>query len=101
MIVLIQLFQARGVNHILQLGDSKVLNLNWVGHGPLLANRYGRDVINMLDQLQLGSSVQGLTFKSDSKRLAIGNLEYGVQVMTLDLFGEVHDTHIHLLTWGQ
>ena len=51
----------------------------------------------MLDELQLSATVEGLTFKANSERLAIHNLEENAQVVLANLLGIVKHVEVHLL----
>ena len=100
-VLAVKFFEACSVNLVLKLGDSKVFDLNWVSHCPFKTNWYGWNVIDMFDQLKLSSSVEGLTFKSNSNWLTIGDLEDSVEIVLLDFFRIVHNTEVHLFTRGE
>ena len=98
MVLLVELLHTTHVNLVLQLGDTEILDLDRVSDGPLETNRYRRKVISVLDELQLSATVQSLTFKANSDRLAIHNLEEDTQVVLTNLFGIVEHVKVHLLT---
>jgi len=52
----------------------------------------------VLDQLELGPSMESLTFKFDAQRLAIHDLEKDSQVMLSHFFWIVEHIKVHLLT---
>lgn len=89
MVLSIQLFQTGQVNLVLELRDTEVLDFDWVGDSPFKANRYRRKVIGVLDKLQLGATMQCFTFKLDSKRLTIHDLEEQIEMMFANLLGIV------------
>lgn len=75
MVVLIKLLHATHVNLVLELRDAEVFDFNWVGNGPLEADRHRRQIVGVLDELKLSTAVQSFSLKSDGKGLSIQNLE--------------------------
>ena len=101
MILGVKLLKTSHVNLVLQLGDTKVLDLNWISDGPFKTNRYGRQVVGVLDQLKLSATVQSFTFKLDAQRFAIHDLEEDSKVMFTNFFRVVKHVQVHLLSWLQ
>lgn len=62
-VLLVQLLQRWGVNLVFQPCDSHIFNFNRVGYRPFKTNRNRRKVVNILQELKLGSPVQGLALK--------------------------------------
>ena len=48
-ILLVELFEKGRVHLVFELGNSQILNLNRVSHGPVEANWNGRQVVRVLD----------------------------------------------------
>lgn len=57
MVVLIKLLHTAHINLVLQLSDTEILDLNRVGNRPLETDRYRRQVVRVLDELELGTAV--------------------------------------------
>lgn len=100
-VILVKFLHATHIDLVLQLGDTKVLDLNRVGDGPLETDRYRWQVIRVLDELELGTAVQSLTFEANRKRLSVENLEEDAQVVLTNFLGVVEHVKIHLLARSQ
>lgn len=74
-ILCVELLEASHVNLVLKLGDSKVLDLNGVSDGPLKTNRHGWQVVCVLNQLKLSTSMKCLALELDAQRLTVHDLE--------------------------
>lgn len=98
MVILVKFFHATHIDLVLQLGDTKVLDLNRVGDSPLETDRYRWQVIRVLDELELSTAVQSLTFEANRQRLSVKNLEEDAQVVFANFLGVVEHVKIHLLT---
>ena len=48
-ILLVEFFEKSSVNVVFELGDSQILNLNRVSHGPVEADWNGGQVVRVLD----------------------------------------------------
>ena len=48
-ILLVEFFEKSSVNVVFELGDSQILNLNRVSHGPVEADWNGAQVVRVLD----------------------------------------------------
>jgi len=101
MVLGIQLFQTSQVDLVLELCDTQVLDFDRVSDRPFKTNRYRREVVSVLDKLQLSATMQCFTFKLNSKRLTIHDLEEEVEVMFANFFGIVKHMQVHLLTRSQ
>ena len=101
MVLCVQLLKTSRVDLVLELCDSEVLDFNWVRDGPLKADWDGRQGVGVLDELQLSSSMEGLTLEADGERLTIHDLEEDGQVVLANLLGVVKNIQVHLLARGQ
>jgi hypothetical protein len=81
---------------VFKFGDSQILYFNGVSDCPFHANLHGRKVVNFFKQLELGSSVEGLTLEVQDQGFSILNGEEDLQVVEFDFFGVVEDIQIHL-----
>ena len=98
-IVSIEIFKSSGVDLVLQLGDTKVSDFDWVGEGPFKTNWCWWKVVDLLEQVEVCSSVECLTDEIDDEWLSIHDLKEGLEVMLLDFFWIIEDIQLHLLTW--
>ena len=101
MVLFIELLKAAQVNLVLKLRDSQILDFDRVSDGPLEANGNGRQVVRVLDQLELGTSMECFALEADRQWFAVQNLEEDAQVVLADLFWVVKDMEIHLLPRSQ
>ena len=65
MILSVKLFKTSHIDLVLELGDAEILDLDGISDGPLETNRYRRQVVGVLDKLELGATVKSLTFELD------------------------------------
>ena len=101
MVILVELLHTTHIDLILELSNAEVLDLNRIGDCPLKTNRDRRQVVGVLDQLELSATVEGLALKPDSKRLAIQDLEEDAQMVLANFLWIVEHMEIHLLTRSQ
>jgi len=101
MVVLIKLLHTAHINLVLQLSDTEILDLNRVGNRPLETDRYRRQVVRVLDELELGTAVQSLALKANGDGLAVHYLEEDAQMMLADFLRVVKYMKVHLLTRSQ
>ena len=71
MIFRIKLLKTSHIDLVLKLCDTQVLDFDRVSDGPFKTNRHRRQVIGVLDQLQLRSTVESLSFEFDAQWLAV------------------------------
>jgi len=100
-VVSVERLKPRGINLVLQFGYSEVLDFNWVGHCPLQANGNRRQVVSMLEELELGTTLEGLSLELNGKRLSVTDLEEDVQVVLAHVLGVVQNAQVHLLSRGE
>ena len=62
----VELLQFRHINLVLEFGDTEILDLDGVGHGELKANGHGWQIVRVLDESELGTSVEGLTLEAET-----------------------------------
>jgi hypothetical protein len=98
-IALVQLLKGSGVDLILELGDSQVLDLNGIGDSPLKTDRCWRQVVNVLEQTHVGSSVQSFTHQVDDEGFSVHDLEERLQVVGLNFLWVIEHVKLHLLSW--
>ena len=75
MILSVKLFKTSHIDLVLELGDAEILDLDGISDGPLETNRYRRQVVGVLDKLELGATVKSLTFELDAEWLTVHDLE--------------------------
>lgn len=97
----VQLFKQRRVNLVLELCDAEILYFDWVGNGPLQANRHWRQLVGVLQHLELSSAMKSFALKSQKQWLSVTDLEEHVQVVLHDLLGIVKYCTIDLLSRRQ
>ena len=98
MILSVKLFKASHIDLVLELGDAEILDLDGISDGPLETNRYRRQVVGVLDKLELGTTVKSLTLELDAEWLTVHDLEEDAQVVLANLFRIVEHMQVHLLT---
>ena len=97
-VLLVQLFKQRRVNLVLELCDAEILYFDWVGNGPLETNRHWRQLVGVLQHLELGSAMKSLALKSQKQWLSVTDLEEHVQVVLHDFLGIVFNCAVDLLS---
>ena len=101
MIFRIKLLKTSHIDLVLKLCDTQVLDFDRVRDGPFKTNRHRRQVIGVLNQLQLRSTVECFSFEFDAQWLAVENLEEDAKVMLADFFRVVEHVQVHLLSRSQ
>lgn len=88
----VELFKFGAVDLVLKLGNAKILDFDRVCNSPFETNRNRRQVIGVLQKLQLGTSLKSFSFKLDSKRLSVADLEENAQMMLAHILWVVQNT---------
>lgn len=70
-VVAVEGFECGSVDLVLELGDSQVLDFDWVSHSPLETNGGGWQVVNVLKQAEIGTTMECLALKVNNERLAV------------------------------
>ena len=100
-VLLIQLLHTAHVNLVFELGDTQVLNFDRVGDCPLEADRYRRQIVGVLDELELCTAVESFTLKLNSERLAVHDLEEDAEMVFTNFLRVVKNMQVHLLARGK
>ena len=95
----VELLETGHVDLILELGDAEIFDLDGVRDGPFKADWNGRQIISVLNKLELCTPVERLTFEFDTEGLTVQNLEEDAEVVLADLLGVVEYMQVHLFTW--
>ena len=65
------------------------------------ADRHGWQIVRVLYESELGTSVEGLTLEAEAKGLTVKDLELDAEVMLADFLRVIEYVEIHLLARGQ
>jgi hypothetical protein len=96
-ILSIQLHKGFAVDLVLELRDAEVLHLDRESDSCLQADGHRWELVGVLKKLQLRTAMKRFTLELNSQRFAVEDLEEDVQVVLLDLLGEVEHAYVHLL----
>ena len=55
----------------------------------------------MLDESELGTSMEGFALKAEAEGLAVFDLELDAEVVLTDLLRVVEHVEVHLFAWAQ
>ena len=94
---MIHLFHECGIDLILEFGDTQVLDFNWIGYGPFKTNGNRWEIIDILQELELSSTVKSLTLKVNDQRFSVKDGEENLQVVKFYFLGIVENVDVHLL----
>jgi hypothetical protein len=94
----VELLQLCSVDLILEFGYSKIFDFDRVGDCPLKTDRYGRQLVSVLQHLELGAAMECLSLKPEKEGLAVADLEEHVQVVLHDFLRVVKYRAVDLLS---